>query len=141
MACIKDVYCTKCGAVRADVYVDGCGWTRGPLECPRCGTTEHVACCNGGLGAYRWKYLSGWGEAEGHCRYEGIRVSTEDTARDADGNLVGLGTHSDYTNEDGSKPQDDPKYSAEAIDDRRQRLKSKQRRERGHAPLFFDGKR
>ena len=117
----KDFYCEQCDTEIYDVRVDSTSINSHFHWCDGCEQMRTFkVLCNGGVKGRRWRYVD-WTEdsAANLVRYHGVRTDADDGA--------------------GGKEHDNPRFSAEGVDDRRQRMKHERDKKRGKGKLVFSG--
>jgi hypothetical protein len=138
MAVLKDIQCVKCGAVR-EALIDS-SLTSIEAECGRCKKPRfHRPLCNGGCRGARWRFNDWSGfDPEGYVEHIGVKagrphpeaVGTADESRSAT---------VDVLRSTGKPAHEQARFGSEAIADRRERRKFKQRQREGRTPLRFHG--
>ena len=117
----KDFYCPQCNDELHDVRVTDTNVSTFFHWCDGCEQMRTFqVLCNGGIKGRRWRYVD-WtpDAAENLVRYHGVRTDADDGA--------------------GGMVHDDPKFSAEAIDERRKEMKHERDKKRGKGKLVFSG--
>lgn len=126
MLTLRDVRCEGCDSVREHCFDDR-ETLSVRLHCKRCNrTTTWRNMTNGGCGHAPWRYHSGWTEdiVRGHCQYEGVGIGSKPG-------------QDDYREGDGTALQHGPRYREEAINERRERQRHRERARSGRGNKLF----
>lgn len=117
----KDWYCSICSNEIHDRRVKSTDVCKLRELCDIChAVTEHYVLCNGGVRGRRWRYVDWTPEAANNLvRYHGVKTDADDG--------------------EGGRVHDDPRFSDDAIDDRRQRMKHDRDKARDKGKLVFSG--
>ncbi len=136
MPVLKDAACVKCGAVR-ELFMDR-DESRCRAVCEVCSRPRiHLSLCTGGT-KRRWRFADIGGVDHSEYVQYGVHAGIPQPAA--------IGTSDESTGyeplrmkRDGSRADQQPRFSDEARKDRRDRRRWKQRHAEGRTPLHFNG--
>jgi hypothetical protein len=131
---LKDCECTKCGAAR-ELFLDR-DETTCRARCERCGRVRaHRSLCTGGT-KKRWRFADLGGVD--HSEYVDFGVHAGIPQREAIGTAdESRGYEPICMKRDGSRADQQPRFSDDARKDRREQRKWKQRHAAGRTPLHY----